>query len=123
MVLFNYSTRELTAKIVFYGPGLCGKTTNLQFIHKNLSDNVRGIFWALLGLAGMTLGTRRANRNIWFVGVGLMTVVVLKLLVVDMSSAGTVARIVSFLGVGILLLVVGYISPVPPRSEKESAAD
>ena len=30
MVLFNYSTRELTAKIVYYGPGLCGKTTNLQ---------------------------------------------------------------------------------------------
>ena len=35
MVLFNYSTRELTAKIVYYGPGLCGKTTNLQFIYEN----------------------------------------------------------------------------------------
>ena len=30
MVLFNHSTRELTAKIVYYGPGLCGKTTNLR---------------------------------------------------------------------------------------------
>jgi GTPase SAR1 family protein len=36
MVLFNYSTRELTAKIVYYGPGLCGKTTNLQYIFDNL---------------------------------------------------------------------------------------
>ena len=36
MVLVNYTTRELTAKLVFYGPGLCGKTTNLQYIFENL---------------------------------------------------------------------------------------
>ncbi len=41
MVLFNYSTRELTAKIVFYGPGLCGKTTNLQYIYESLPETVR----------------------------------------------------------------------------------
>src|SRR5436190_16719468 len=36
MVLVNYSTRELTAKLVYYGPGLCGKTTNLQYVFDNL---------------------------------------------------------------------------------------
>lgn len=41
MVLFNYSTRELTAKVVYYGPGLCGKTTNLQFIYESLPDSVK----------------------------------------------------------------------------------
>ncbi len=41
MVLFNYSTRELTAKVVYYGPGLCGKTTNLQFVYKTLPDSIR----------------------------------------------------------------------------------
>jgi hypothetical protein len=41
MVLFNYSTRELTAKIVFYGPGLCGKTTNLQYVYDTLPDNIK----------------------------------------------------------------------------------
>jgi len=40
MVLFNYSTKELTAKVVFYGPGLCGKTTNLQFIYDNLPKDI-----------------------------------------------------------------------------------
>jgi len=40
MVLFNYSTKELTAKIVFYGPGLCGKTTNLQYIFENLPPSI-----------------------------------------------------------------------------------
>ena len=33
MVFFNYALRKLNAKIVYYGPGLCGKTTNLQWIH------------------------------------------------------------------------------------------
>src|SRR3989442_1946223 len=41
MVLFNYSTRELTTKIVYYGPGLCGKTSNLQYIYETLPDNVK----------------------------------------------------------------------------------
>src|SRR5437870_11444043 len=39
MVLFNYATKEITAKIVYYGPGLCGKTTNLQFIYDSLPSN------------------------------------------------------------------------------------
>ncbi|MDJ0911133.1 MAG: DUF2339 domain-containing protein [Woeseiaceae bacterium] len=75
------------------------------------------IFWAALGLAGMLLGTQRANRGIWMIGVGLMTVVVLKLMAVDLANTGTFARIVSFLGVGSMLLVVGYFSPAPPGSE------
>jgi signal recognition particle receptor subunit beta len=48
MVLFNYSTREITAKIVYYGPGLCGKTTNLQLIHAKMDTGKRG---KLLSLA------------------------------------------------------------------------
>ncbi|MEE8484620.1 MAG: GTPase domain-containing protein [Nitrospinota bacterium] len=42
MVNFNYAARELTAKIVYYGPGLCGKTTNLEVLHKTMSPNNRG---------------------------------------------------------------------------------
>jgi signal recognition particle receptor subunit beta len=42
MVLFNAATKELTAKIVYYGPGLCGKTTNLNCIYDGLPDNERG---------------------------------------------------------------------------------
>jgi GTPase SAR1 family protein len=32
MVFFNYSTMQMAAKVVYYGPGLCGKTTNLHYI-------------------------------------------------------------------------------------------
>ena len=42
MVLFNHSTRELTAKIVYYGPGLCGKTTNLQWIYDKTNPQAKG---------------------------------------------------------------------------------
>jgi GTPase SAR1 family protein len=48
VVLFNYAIREITAKLVYYGPGLCGKTTNLQFIHEKLDPGARG---KLLSLA------------------------------------------------------------------------
>ena len=42
MVFFNYTTMQMTAKIVYYGPGLCGKTTNLHHIHKKTAPVSRG---------------------------------------------------------------------------------
>lgn len=42
MVFFNYTTMQMTAKIVYYGPGLCGKTTNLQYIHQKTAQQSRG---------------------------------------------------------------------------------
>jgi signal recognition particle receptor subunit beta len=42
MVFFNYTTMQMTAKIVYYGPGLGGKTTNLQHIHKKTASASRG---------------------------------------------------------------------------------
>jgi signal recognition particle receptor subunit beta len=42
VVFFNYTTMQMTAKIVYYGPGLCGKTTNLQFIHHKTAPQSRG---------------------------------------------------------------------------------
>ncbi len=73
------------------------------------------LYWSLLGFAGMVLGARRRWRQVWFAGAALMTVVVAKLFLVDLGNSGTLARIVSFIGVGASLLVVGYFAPVPPR--------
>ena len=42
MVFFNYSTMQMAAKVVYYGPGLCGKTTNLQFIYGHTTQDSRG---------------------------------------------------------------------------------
>jgi uncharacterized membrane protein len=78
--------------------------------------------WGATGLAAMTLGARQRQRVVWLVGAALMTVVVAKLILVDLGNAGTLGRVVSFLGVGVLLLVVGYFAPVPPRAEPEGRA-
>lgn len=42
MVLINKAIKEMTVKIVYYGPGLCGKTTNLKFIHEKANPGRRG---------------------------------------------------------------------------------
>jgi signal recognition particle receptor subunit beta len=55
MVLFNYSTKELTAKVVYYGAGLCGKTTNLQWIHEKLPIKNKGKMLSLATETDRTL--------------------------------------------------------------------
>ena len=42
MVFFNYSTMQMAAKVVYYGPGLCGKTTNLHYIYQHTTQESRG---------------------------------------------------------------------------------
>lgn len=55
MVVFNYASREITAKIVYYGPGLCGKTTNLEHIHKKVDPRGRGQMLSLATETDRTL--------------------------------------------------------------------
>jgi signal recognition particle receptor subunit beta len=42
MTFINYASREINCKIVYYGPGLCGKTTNIQWIHEQAKPDRRG---------------------------------------------------------------------------------
>ena len=42
MTFINYASREINCKIVYYGPGLCGKTTNLQYIYDSTSPTAKG---------------------------------------------------------------------------------
>lgn len=42
MSFINYSSREINCKIVYYGPGLCGKTTNLQFVYRRTNPGQKG---------------------------------------------------------------------------------
>jgi mutual gliding-motility protein MglA len=51
MAIFNHATKEVTAKLVYYGPGLCGKTSNLQWIHDRLAFKSKG---KLVSLATQT---------------------------------------------------------------------
>jgi uncharacterized membrane protein len=62
----------------------------------------------------MLVATRKKRRVVWLVGAALLAVVIAKLFLVDLSKVGSIERIVSFCGVGMLMLIVGYLSPLPP---------
>jgi len=55
MALFNYATKEITIKIVYYGPGLSGKTTNIQYLHSALNPVNRGKLLSLATESDRTL--------------------------------------------------------------------
>ncbi|MDD2463884.1 MAG: DUF2339 domain-containing protein [Desulfobulbus sp.] len=75
--------------------------------------------WALLALSLTVLGARKEQRPTWLVGAGLLGLVVCKLFVIDLSGTGSIGRIISFLVVGMLMLVIGYFAPLPPKSSNE----
>lgn len=79
------------------------------------------IIWTLMALSLMIGGHLRHRREVWLIGAVLIGVVVAKLFFVELSNRGGLARIVSFIGVGVLLLVVGYFAPLPPRRTEASA--
>ena len=81
------------------------------------------VIWAVIGLSGMVAGVRLVRRPVWVAGASFMAVVVAKLFLVDLANLGAVSRVVSFLGVGVLLLIVGYLAPVPPASPDEAHED
>jgi uncharacterized membrane protein len=71
--------------------------------------------WGLTALAAMWLGNRRGERPVWVAGALLVALAVAKLFVADLAGTGSVARIVSFIGVGAMMLAIGYLAPLPPR--------
>lgn len=88
---------------------------DLQSLWNSVSVQVSlSVSWTLIGLVTILWATRARNRIVWFVGGGLLAVVVAKLFLVDLKHLSSVAKIATFLVVGLLLLVVGYFSPVPP---------
>ena len=81
MSFINYSSREINCKIVYYGPGLCGKTTNLQYIYGKTNPELKGkmislatetertLFFDFLPLAlGQIRASRPASTSIRFRG-------------------------------------------------------
>lgn len=90
-------------------------------LRSNVVQSAFSLFWSLLALAAMVVAARRSLRALWMVGAALLAVVVVKLFLIDLANTGTVERVISFIGVGVLVILVGYYSPVPPKSQEKSA--
>lgn len=73
--------------------------------------------WTTIALTVMWIAHRRGVRGAWIAAASLLALVVAKLFLLDLSQLSTGAKIASFLGVGILLLLIGYVAPAPPRSK------
>jgi uncharacterized membrane protein len=79
------------------------------------------LLWTAIALVTMWLAAARKVRVPWVAGAALLGAVVVKLLVVDLSGSGSVTRIVSFIGVGVLMLVIGYVAPLPAKETSHAA--
>ena len=88
-------------------------------LHSVVAQAALSLLWTSIALVMMYAAGRTVppSRNLWMTGAALLGLVILKLAVNDMGNTGTVARIVSFIGVGVLLLVIGYLAPIPPKAQ------
>ncbi|MDN3452947.1 DUF2339 domain-containing protein [Psychrobacter sp. APC 3350] len=76
------------------------------------------MLWTLLALVATIIASRYWQRALWFMGIGLLGVVVLKLVLVDLSQTEAIWRVISFLGAGSLILLIGYLAPLPPADDE-----
>jgi uncharacterized membrane protein len=108
-------TIELNRMMFHYA----GVAFNIEdWVRSGLTQTVWSLVWATIGSLLMVSGARLSqSRTRWFTGAAVMALIVLKLFLLDLSQVDTLFRIISFIGVGILLLVLGYFAPLP--SEKQ----
>lgn len=99
---------------------LHGEPWNGTILNSGFTQTSLTIVWSLLGVAGLILGSNRGDRKQWMGGGLLMLIVLGKLVLVDRTYMGNIPGIVSCLAVGLLLVIVGYFAPQPPK-EKELA--
>nr|WP_281291290.1 DUF2339 domain-containing protein [Paraburkholderia panacisoli] len=71
--------------------------------------------WAVTALAALVVGSRVNDRALWIVGAVISAFVVAKLILLDMSAASPIWRVLSFIGSGLLFVLAGYLAPAPTR--------
>ena len=79
------------------------------------------VVWTTAALITMLFATRARRRPEWRLGAALLAATVIKLFLFDLADTGTLTRIVSFMVVGGLILVIGYVSPLPPEEARSKS--
>lgn len=77
------------------------------------------ILWAALALILTTFASKKALRYVWLLGIAVLAVVIAKLIFLDLSHTHTITRIISFIGSGLIMLVIGYFAPLPPKAKEQ----
>ena len=87
-------------------------------LNSRVAQAALSLLWTSTALVLMLAAARKQLRPLWTLGAALLGLVVLKLFVNDIGTSGT-ERVVSFIGVGALLMVIGYVAPVPPKVSRK----
>jgi len=75
------------------------------------------IVWTIIATSLMVVSSRINYRKAWLIAVAMLGVIVVKLFLIDLADTETIARIITFISIGLILLVTGYFSPIPKESE------
>ena len=89
-----------------------------SFLYSDIFHASVSLLYSVLALVLILMAKKKLNRTIWIVGASLLGFVTVKLFFVELSHSGSLSRIVSFMGVGILILIIGYFAPLPPKKEE-----
>jgi len=96
-----------------------GAAFTLEEIWKaNPFQTTAALVWGAVGIGTMMVSFKRGWRLPWVMGAVLVVLDVAKLFFIDLSKVGTLARVVSFVVVGLLLILVGWFAPLPPRRKE-----
>ena len=94
--------------------------SSYAIINSKVIQTVLAIIWAITALVTMVMATRKKSRSQWFIGGVLLAVVIAKLFLIDTSLSSGLLRALAFIGVAILILLIGYFSPLPPKRQSSN---
>lgn len=73
------------------------------------------LLWVILAFITMQFASRKQLKSVWILGASVLLLVSLKLALFDLANIGTLSRVLSFLGAGLLMLIIAYIAPMPEQ--------
>lgn len=81
------------------------------------------ILWTLMALIAMVWAHRHAKRVVWMIGAGLLGLTVAKLVFIDLANRNGFERIIAFIVVGVMMLIIGYLAPLPPETKQANESN
>jgi uncharacterized membrane protein len=79
------------------------------------------LLWTSIAMSVMVYASQSRQRSMWFYGFGLLTVVGVKLVMIDLSNKGTALWTLSLIGIALLIIATSYFSPAPPKEEEAAS--
>ena len=95
--------------------------TGHALFHSALLQASLSLLWTSLAVGLMVLATRMGNRKLWWGSFGLLTLVGVKLMLVDLVNQGTITWALSLIGIALLVIAASYYAPAPPKASATGA--